>query len=110
MTLFGMNVMSSGLERLSGGVLEKTLEKATSSRFKGVVLGAAVTALIQSSSATTVMAVGFVNSGIMQLKQAVSQDSAANYVKEGSFDLTVCYDSYLYQTTNRRKIESNQKK
>ena len=78
MTLFGMNVMSSGLERLSGGVLERTLEKTTSSRFKGVVLGAAVTALIQSSSATTVMTVGFVNSGIMQLNQAVGIIMGAN--------------------------------
>lgn len=78
LTLFGMNVMSGGLERLSGGVLERTLEKTTSNRIKAVLLGAGVTALIQSSSATTVMAVGFVNSGIMQLNQAVGIIMGAN--------------------------------
>ena len=61
--LFGMNSMGDGLESLSGGKLEKTLEKMTNSTMKGFILGAAVTAVIQSSSATTVMVVGFVNSG-----------------------------------------------
>ena len=69
--LFGMNSMGDGLESLSGGKLEKTLEKMTNSTMKGFILGAAVTAVIQSSSATTVMVVGFVNSGLMQLGQAV---------------------------------------
>ena len=68
--LFGMNSMGDGLESLSGGKLEKTLEKMTNSTMKGFILGAAVTAVIQSSSATTVMVVGFVNSGIMKLRQA----------------------------------------
>ena len=77
-TLFGMNVMSTGLERLSGGVLERTLEKSTDNRLKAVLLGAGVTALIQSSSATTVMTVGFVNAGIMQLNQAVGIIMGAN--------------------------------
>jgi len=78
LSLYGMNVMSSGLERLSGGQLEKVLEKATNSRIKGLFLGMGVTALIQSSSATTVMAVGFVNSGIMKLRQAVGIIMGAN--------------------------------
>ena len=76
--LYGMHVMSSGLERISGGVLERTLEKTTNSKLKAVALGAAVTALIQSSSATTVMAVGFVNGGIMNLNQATGIIMGAN--------------------------------
>ena len=71
MFLYGMNVMGSGLEKLGGGKFEQILEKLTSNPIKGVVLGAAVTAVIQSSSATTVMVVGFVNSGIMKLGQAI---------------------------------------
>lgn len=67
--LYGMEVMGKSLEKLSGGRLEKILEKMTSNRFKAVLLGAGVTAAIQSSSATTVMVVGFVNSGIMKLGQ-----------------------------------------
>ena len=58
MFLYGMNVMGSGLEKLGGGKFEQILEKLTSNPIKGVVLGAAVTAVIQSSSATTVMVVG----------------------------------------------------
>ena len=76
--LYGMNVMGDGLTRASGGRLEKILEKLTSSTWKGVLLGAAVTAVIQSSSATTVMVVGFVNSGIMKLSQAVGVIMGAN--------------------------------
>lgn len=76
--LYGMNTMGDGLEKLSGGKLEKTLEKMTSSTFKGFLLGAAVTAVIQSSSATTVMVVGFVNSGIMKLRQAIGIIMGAN--------------------------------
>ena len=76
--LFGMNSMGDGLESLSGGKLEKTLEKMTNSTMKGFVLGAAVTAVIQSSSATTVMVVGFVNSGIMKLRQAIGIIMGAN--------------------------------
>lgn len=76
--LFGMNTMGDGLEKLSGGRLEKMLEKMTSSTFKGFLLGLGVTAIIQSSSATTVMVVGFVNSGIMQLGQAVGIIMGAN--------------------------------
>lgn len=77
-SLFGMNLMSSGLERLSGGMLERTLERATKNRFMAIALGAGVTALVQSSSATTVMVVGFVNSGIMKLEQVVGIIMGAN--------------------------------
>ncbi|MDR2357086.1 MAG: Na/Pi cotransporter family protein [Oscillospiraceae bacterium] len=69
--LFGMSVMSTGLEKMSGGHLERTLKRATSSRFRGLALGAGITVAIQSSSAMTVMLVGLVNSGIMQLHQTV---------------------------------------
>ena len=78
MFLYGMNVMGSGLEKLGGGKFEQILEKLTSNPIKGVILGAAVTAVIQSSSATTVMVVGFVNSGIMKLGQAIGIIMGAN--------------------------------
>ena len=78
MFLYGMNVMGDGLKKLSGGKLERILERLTSSPIKGVILGAMVTAVIQSSSATTVMVVGFVNSGIMRLSQAVGIIMGAN--------------------------------
>lgn len=71
MFLFGMNVMGDSLEKISGGKLESILEKMTNSRIKGLFLGLVVTAIIQSSGAVTVMAVGFVNSGIMALKQVI---------------------------------------
>lgn len=76
--LFGMNTMGDGLEKLSGGKLERTLEKMSDNTFKGFILGAGVTAVIQSSSATTVMVVGFVNSGIMKLAQAIGIIMGAN--------------------------------
>ncbi|MCH5201610.1 MAG: Na/Pi cotransporter family protein [Oscillospiraceae bacterium] len=76
--LFGMKLMGNSLEKLSGGKMEKTLGKLTNNLLKGVLLGAGVTALIQSSSATTVMVVGFVNSGIMNLQQAVGVIMGAN--------------------------------
>lgn len=76
--LYGMNVMGDGLTKVSGGKLEKILEKLTSNPLKAVLLGAGVTAVIQSSSATTVMVVGFVNSGIMKLSQAVGIIMGAN--------------------------------
>ena len=69
--LYGMEVMGNGLSKASGGRMERILEKMTDNIFKAVLLGAGVTAVIQSSSATTVMVVGFVNSGIMKLSQAV---------------------------------------
>ena len=76
--LYGMNTMGDGLEKFSGGKLEKALEKMTSNTFKGFLLGTAVTAVIQSSSATTVMVVGFINSGIMKLRQGVGVIIGAN--------------------------------
>lgn len=76
--LFGMNYMGASLEKMSGGKLESVLEKMTNNRIKGVLLGAGVTAVIQSSSAVTVMAVGFVNSGIMTLHQAIGIIMGAN--------------------------------
>lgn len=69
--LFGMDEMSKGLEKVAGGKLQKILRKLTSNRFKGLLLGAGVTAIIQSSGAVTVMLVGLVNSGIMQLQEAI---------------------------------------
>ena len=76
--MFGMHTLSAALEKLAGGRLEHWLEKMTSNPIKGVALGAGVTALIQSSAATTVMMVGFVNSGIMQLSQAIGVIIGAN--------------------------------
>lgn len=76
--LYGMHVMGDGLTKVSGGKLERILEKMTNSKIKAVLLGAGVTAVIQSSSATTVMVVGFVNSGIMKLGQAVGVIMGAN--------------------------------
>lgn len=76
--LFGMSTMGNGLEKVSGGKLEKILEKLTSNPIKAVLLGAGVTAVIQSSSATTVMVVGFVNSGIMKLSQSIGIIMGAN--------------------------------
>lgn len=78
MFLYGMTALGDGLARVSGGKLERILEKLTSNRFRAVLLGAGVTAVIQSSSATTVMVVGFVNSGIMKLSQAVGIIMGAN--------------------------------
>ncbi len=77
--LYGMNLLGEGLSKTSGGKLESILEKLTSNPIKGVLLGAGVTAVIQSSSATTVMVVGFVNSGIMKLHQAVGIIMGAQY-------------------------------
>lgn len=69
--LYGMNVMSTGLERMAGGKLEKLLRSMTDNIFKSLALGAGITIAIQSSSATTVMLVGLVNSGIMKIEQSV---------------------------------------
>ena len=76
--LFGMDVMGKALERQAGGKLQTVLAKMSSNVFKGFLLGMGVTAVIQSSSATTVMVVGFVNSGIMTLKQAVGVIMGSN--------------------------------
>lgn len=76
--LYGMHLMGGGLEKMSGSHLERILERLTSNRFLAFLLGIGVTALIQSSSATTVMVVGFVNSGIMKLSQSVCVIMGAN--------------------------------
>ena len=76
--LYGMQMMSTGLEAAAGNKMKSILEKLTSNRIKGVLVGAGITAVIQSSSATTVMLVGFVNSGLMTLKQAVWVIMGAN--------------------------------
>ena len=76
--LFGMNTMGNALEKSAGNQLKTILGKLTSNKFKGFILGLLVTAIIQSSSATTVMVVGFVNSGVMQLAQAVGVIMGAN--------------------------------
>lgn len=76
--LYGMQMMSNGLEAAAGNKMKSILEKLTSNRIKGVLVGAGITAVIQSSSATTVMLVGFVNSGLMTLKQAVWVIMGAN--------------------------------
>ncbi len=78
MFLFGMNYMGTSLEKLGGGKFESVLEKMTDNRIKGVLLGMGVTAIIQSSSAVTVMAVGFVNSSIMSLRQVIGIIMGAN--------------------------------
>ncbi len=76
--LYGMNLLGDGLAKASGGRMEMILEKLTNNPLKAVLMGAVVTAVIQSSSATTVMVVGFVNSGIMKLQQAVGIIMGAN--------------------------------
>ena len=76
--LYGMELMGDGLKKLAGGQLEAFLARLTSNRFKGFILGLIVTAIIQSSSATTVMLVGFVNSGLMKLSQTISIILGAN--------------------------------
>ena len=76
--LFGMSLLGDGLKRVAGSKLETILSRLTSTTFKGVLLGSLVTAVIQSSSATTVMVVGFVNSGIMKLTNAIGIIMGAN--------------------------------
>lgn len=76
--LYGISIMSGGLEKVAGGRLEKLLKKMTSNPLKSFLLGAGITAVIQSSSAVTVMLIGLVNSGIMQLSQTVSVIIGAN--------------------------------
>ena len=76
--LYGMQMMSNGLETAAGNRMKQILERLTSNRIKGVLVGAIITAVIQSSSATTVMVVGFVNTGLMTLNQAVWVIMGAN--------------------------------
>ena len=76
--LYGMRVMGEGIEKRAGKQMRIILEKLTANPLKSILLGAAVTAIIQSSAATTVMVVGFVNSGIMKLSQATGVIMGAN--------------------------------
>ena len=76
--LYGMKVMSDGLEKVAGGKFELTMRKATSHPLKGMALGAVITIAIQSSSAMTVMLVGLVNSGIMQMGQTIGVIMGSN--------------------------------
>ncbi len=76
--LFGMNIMGEALEKRAGNKLKDILASLTSSKIKGLLLGLVVTCVIQSSSATTVMVVGFVNSGLMTLAQAIPVIMGAN--------------------------------
>ena len=76
--LFGMSLMGDGLKMVAGNKLEAFLYRMTNTPIKGVALGTAVTSVIQSSSATTVMVIGFVNSGMMKLKQAIGIIMGAN--------------------------------
>ena len=76
--LHGMQMMSSGLEAVAGNRMKAILERLTANRFMGVLVGALITAAVQSSSATTVMVVGFVNAGMMTLSQAVWLIMGAN--------------------------------
>ena len=76
--LYGMNLMGDGLQKSAGDKLKRIIELLTSNVLMGVIVGALVTAIIQSSSATTVMVVGFVNAGIMTLPQAIGVIMGAN--------------------------------
>lgn len=78
MFLFGMNMMSSGLQKAAGDKLRRLLSSITSNRFRGVLTGLIITSIIQSSSATTVMVVGFVNAGLLTLLQAIGVIMGAN--------------------------------
>ena len=78
MFLYGMNLMSSGLQKAAGDRLRRFLEAMTSNRFKSVTTGLTITSIIQSSSATTVMVVGFVNAGLLALNQAIGVIMGAN--------------------------------
>ena len=78
MFLYGMNLMSEGLQKAAGDRLRRFLEAMTSNRFKSVATGLTITSIIQSSSATTVMVVGFVNAGLLALNQAIGVIMGAN--------------------------------
>ena len=81
MFLYGMNTMADGMQRSAGGKMKKLLGYLTSNRLLAIIVGAVITAIIQSSGATTVMVVGFVNAGLMTLVQAVGVIMGANIVR-----------------------------
>ena len=78
MFLYGMNLMASSIEKLAGAKLERTMERFTDNRWKGLLLGTGVTAIIQSSAATSITMIGFVNAGIMTLAQTIPVIWGAN--------------------------------
>jgi len=93
--LFGMSLMGDGLKMVAGNKLEAFLYRMTNTPIKGVALGTAVTSVIQSSSATTVMVIGFVNSGMMKLKQAIGIIMGANWYQYHRMDLvSVLYSGF----------------
>ena len=99
--LYGMTMMSSGLQNAAGDKLRVLLEKVTSNKFMAVFLGIAVTVLIQSSSATDMMVIGFVNSGLMQLAEAIAVIMGANIgttitAQITAFDLTALAPFLLF--------------
>ena len=81
MFIYGMQIMAQGLENAAGNRMKSLLEALTKNKFFGVLLGAFITAVIQSSSATTVMVVGFVNAGIMNLQQAMGGRRELSWVR-----------------------------
>jgi len=83
--LFGIKTMSSGMQQLAGNRIKRTFDKLTNNRFVGLLVGLSVTALIQSSSATTVMIVGFINAGLMELSSAVGSHTRREHRNNHNF-------------------------
>ena len=110
--LFGMNVMGDGLERRAGNSLKALLGKLTDSKLKGFLTGMGVTAVIQSSSATTVMVVGFVNSKVMTLKQSIgvithrARDRFLRYIfrKMSAYVFKCAFSGTFKQTSPMREL------
>ena len=92
--LFGMNIMGDALERRAGSALRTLLSRLTTNKMTGFLTGLGVTSVIQSSSATTVMVVGFVNSGLMDLKQAIKADRDIKIIDSPEFS-EICDDEHL---------------
>ena len=99
--LYGMNMMSQGMEAAAGNKMKQILERLTTNRYLGVLVGAVITAIIQSSSATTVMVVGFVNSGMMTLRQAVGVIMGANIGTV--YSIFGCCDGCFSKTAEGKK-------
>ncbi len=100
--LYGMNIMASGLQKSAGNKMKKLLEMLTKNKFLGVLIGAFVTAIIQSSSATTVMVVGFVNASLMTLSQSVGIIMGANIGTTATSWLVSSAEWAEHYKTNRR--------
>ena len=120
--LFGMSVMGTALEKRAGGSLKAILAKLTNGKFSGLLTGLAVTAVIQSSSATTVMVVGFVNSGLLSLKQSIPVIMGANigttvtaqlvslsgkqFFDITAFGAAICFIGFLISLLKNKKVKS----